>query len=115
MSYTFEKDNLAELNGTSKIINIGDRFSLEEATKIQRQLLTLFGEPGFISQDLEAAYGYGIIAKDSSGKTAVLHVYEGPSGPAIGGNRHQPGITEIAKALQDYIKQAEPADFEYEG
>jgi hypothetical protein len=106
--------NLDLCAGTSKIINIADSFSGEEETKIRGQLLTLFGEPVYNTQNLEDAYSYVVLAADENEKQCILHVYCGSTGSAIGGDNNIQGIYDIAEKLKHYIKQANTTDFEYE-
>ena len=52
------------------------------------------------------------MAIDECGSEHMLSVYEGPSGPAIGGPQT---AHDAAKELIRHIKNAIPADYEYEG
>jgi hypothetical protein len=116
MDYTFSAlREIGLLLGSSKIMNIGIIGSLNDDAKTLGQLITLFGDPLYISPNLENAYEYVIMAADNFGNTWFLSAYCGQSGSAIGGNRSIPGIEAAAQALAEYIKQAKPSDFEYEG
>ena len=99
---------------SSQIMNIGG-FSGEEQTKIYGQLLTLFGEPLYITQNCENAYSYLIMATHSDGTQYVLNVYQGPSGAAIGGGFGISGIQDAAEELACCIRNAETTDFEWVG
>ena len=115
MNFSFQAvKNIKLIAGTSKILSITDSYILEDQAKIQGQLLTLFGEPIFITPDLEQVYQYVILATDSNKNEYILSVYSGKRGPAIGGD-NTPMTLDAAKQLRDYIHQAEPTDFEYEG
>ena len=87
----------------------------ENNAKVQGQLLTLFGEPAYITKDLENAYAYVVIAKIGDSKEIVLSVYCGPTGPAIGGKWGADGVAEAAEKLRTFILVAQPTDYEYEG
>ena len=115
MNYTFEasKDiNLIALTSNlMNIIMIDQRYN-KAATELYGRLLTAFGEPVETSKSLENAYTYVILAKCEDGNKHVLSVYEGPSGPAIGGNKN---AMDAAQALKKHILNAMPADYEYKG
>lgn len=114
--YTFEAvDDLERIFGTSRILRIAKGYSAEEDALIQGQLLTLFGEPAQTSMDLENAYTYVILARDDEGNEYYLSAYAGPSGPAIGGDSSVPGTEDAAEALKDCVREAAPADYEYNG
>jgi len=116
IEFTFKAlDNIEYIFGTGKIMNIVYPWDeIEENVKVFGRLITLFGDPLQITDDLENAYIYVILATHISGRTHILSAYSGPSGPAIGGGRED-GIEEAAEALKRYILQAEPSDFVYEG
>ncbi|MCL2060203.1 MAG: hypothetical protein FWH01_14320 [Oscillospiraceae bacterium] len=118
INYTFEVSNeVNAIAGTSQILNLiyfGPNAS-EDMAIVQGQLLTLFGEPAYITKDLENAYLYIIIATGDNGNTYILSAYSGPSGPAIGGDTSLDGIDEAADKLKEYILSAHPSDYEYEG
>lgn len=78
------------------------------------QLKTLFGEPLYITEDMEDQYAYCILAVSKEGKEVYLHVYNGPSGPAIGG-KHDSDSLAAADELAELITSAEASDYEYEG
>lgn len=72
-----------EIEGTSKIRNISE--TVEGDVLCLGQLKTLFGEPLYMTKNLEEQYTYCIMAVDGEGKEIYLTAYSGPSGPAIGG------------------------------
>jgi len=117
LKYSFEASkNLNLIAGTSKIDNILLLpYSNEEIVKVHGQLLKLFGEPIYITPNLEDSYCYIIVASDNNGKQFILSVYSGSTGPAIGGDQKIEGIQNAAESLKQYILNAEPVDFEYEG
>jgi len=115
MKYTFKaSNNLKLLPPAGKLMNIIDFNSnySEETAKLYGQLFEIFGEPAERSKCIENAYIYVIAAKDEAGSEHMLSVYEGPSGPAIGGSYD---AYDAALELIRYIKNAKPADYEYEG
>jgi len=116
IQWTFEAlDEIEDSFWTSKIMNTTDlRDGPEEWVLMFGRLITLFGEPLEMTEDLENAYTYVILATHVDGEAHVLTVYHGPSGPAIGGH-HQEGVILAAEALRDYILLAEPSDFEWVG
>lgn len=113
MEYTFTKVNDEEkIWGTSKICDIYEIFEYDKQPLAYGQMLTLFGEPLYTTENLENQYSYVIEATDSAGNVLYLNVYSGPSGPSIGG---PDGADDAAKVLVQYIRAAAPADYEYEG
>lgn len=116
--YSFETTNRIDLiRGTSKLLSLrdGHECSGEEATKIFGQILCIFGEPMYISENMEDPFLYCIIAADANGKQFVLTIYHGKTGLSIGGNENIEGICDAALALKQYIKEAVTVDFEYIG
>ncbi len=113
MEYTFAKINDEEkIWGTSKICDIYEIFEYDKQPFAYGQMLTLFGEPLYTTENLENQYSYVIEATDSAGNVLYLSVYSGPSGPSIGGSA---GADDAAKALVQYIRAAAPSDYDYEG
>lgn len=86
-----------------------DMFSLAYG-KLQAR----FGQPIYETQNYENMYRYAICAEPEEGEKIYLYAYNGPTGPAIGGYRDDKRSEDAAKALADYIKEADPADFEAE-
>jgi len=106
--------------GTSRICNIYDYVTYasqfeEKTALVFGQLKFLFGEPLYVSKDLEAQYGYYITAEDENGSEYLLTAYSGPSGPAIGGNAEDEKTCAAAEALAEYIGNAEASDYAYSG
>ncbi len=101
------------LMGTSKIRNIVGYMG-DDGILCLGQLKTLFGEPLYVSPNLEDQYAYCILALDKDGKEVYLHVYSGPTGPAIGGKRDAES-TAAADELAELITSAKASDYEYEG
>ena len=119
--YEFKAESMETLKntmgGTSLIRNMiegGGIDSYEKGILCLGQLKTLFGEPLYITEDLEDQYSYCISATDESGKKIYLHAYSDPSGPAIGGN-HDEDSRQAADELAKLITGAEVTDYDYEG
>lgn len=85
-----------------------------DSWKVFGQMKTLFGEPLYITRNLENQFEYIIEATDEDGTSLILYVYSGSSGPAIGGG-HSERQKEAAAQLVSYIVHAEVSDYEYEG
>ena len=115
MEYSFKASNdLKKMPLTGKLMNIVD-FSpgySEAVAKLHGQLLAVFGEAAYTTKSLENVYCYIIIATGEDGSEHILSLYEGPSGPAIGGEN---SADDAAKALIKHIKSVQPMDYEYEG
>lgn len=119
--YVFKAESMETLTdtmgGTSLIrhmIEIGGPGSYEKGILCLGQLKTLFGEPLYITEDLEDQYAYCISASDENGKKIYLHAYSGPSGPAIGGN-HDEDSRRAADELAGLVTGARVTDYDYEG
>lgn len=119
--YEFQTESMEilkeKMSGTSKIRNIVEGYGEEayyQGILCLGQLKTLFGEPLYITEDLENQYAYCISAANESGKKVYLQVYSGPSGPAIGGNMDGDS-RQAADELAGLITGAEPEDYDYEG
>ena len=115
MKYSFKAINdVKRIPLAGKLINIVDispEYS-KDSTEVYGRLLAAFGQPAYTTMDLEDAYCYVITATDASGNEHVLNVYDGPSGPAIGGEY---SALDAAEQLRQYISTFAPADYEYEG
>lgn len=99
---------------TSKIKSLTGYFPPDESILCLGRLKTLFGEPLYVTKDLENQYAYCILATDKDGKEVYLQVYSGPSGPSIGGN-HDADSMAAADELVEFVAAAEASDYEYEG
>lgn len=75
-------------------------------------LLKLFGLPHSQSYGADEAFESILEARDPTGKTWILTAYEGPSGPAIGGEVRDTSLYVVAEALLQQIEGTPPADFE---
>lgn len=98
----------------SKLMNILDLTPDhgKQAALWYGKLLTAFGKPAYVTNDFEDLYTYIIVATSDSGDRRVFSVYEGPTGPAIGGTDRE---TDAAKAMIEYVKKMQPTDYEAVG
>ena len=111
-----DKERVGEWGGGSHIRSIGNMLTDPTSMVLTYgRLQYLFGEPCYSSDDFEDAYDYFIIGTDEEGNTYHLTAYSGPTGPAIGGDSHDPKLAEVAKELEDYINSADYVDYDYEG
>lgn len=79
------------------------------------RLRALFGEPNYETQNSEDAYSYILFVEPESSKKIYLEVYEGSSGPAIGGLNNAESL-QAAETLKKLIEESEEvADYQYEG
>lgn len=74
------------------------------------QMITLFGQPQTMTENFENQYSYSILAEDENGKIVPLLVYS-----ATIGGLDDDESKQAAKELADYIKSAEPSDYDYVG
>lgn len=104
------------LTGTGKLMNPPFPASMEQfgqnVAAFRGALLHLFGEPLWASYLDDEAFGYAIQATDTKGNSWILSAYQGPSGPAIGGDTRDDSIYPVAEALLRLIEETQPADFE---
>lgn len=108
-AYTFTAlDSDDGVGGTGNLLGLDFR----KSAAIRASLITLFGQPYYETPDAENAYLYVVRAvHKENGKTFLLTCYEGPSGPAIGGDSSIEGIRDAAEALAKRIKAAPFSDF----
>ena len=78
------------------------------------QLKYLFGNPRYITNNLENQFSYIIKAIDENDDYLLLEVYCASSGPAIGGLNDKNSYI-AAQELATYIRQSPTADYEYKG
>lgn len=100
--------------GSEKIRGIYDDEKAEYHSLFIGQVLNLFGEADYTTENNEDLYSKAVCAEDKEGNTIYLEVYYGPSGPAIGGADYRDEeIRKAADELAEVIMAAEPKDFEY--
>lgn len=117
MSYTFQSvGDTGKLAGGSKICNIIDGFADYEKnfSLAYGKIKALFGQPIYETENLENLFSYCVLAKSEDGEEIYLEIYCAGSGPAIGGKQNEVS-KKAAKALVDYIWQAEPVDYDCKG
>lgn len=118
MRYIFKSETMETerqmLPHSSHIREICKDFRLESSALAFGQLKQLFGEPLYMSRNLENQYDYCISATDENNEVVYLTAYSAGSGPAIGGESDVKS-KEAADALVEYISQAKAADYKYEG
>lgn len=74
---------------------------------------TLFGEPNYETLNFEEAYSYILFVEPDSSEKIYLEVYEGSSGPAIGGLNNAERL-QAAETLKKLIEESEEvADYQY--
>jgi len=114
LGYSFRRatDEESKLCGGAKICDIYEIFEYEMFPMAYGQLMTLFGDADFESENLENQYTYNICVIDDEGRENLLMVYSGPTGPSIGGADN---AEKAAEALVELIRKAEPSDYEYTG
>ena len=118
MKYIFKPETIETerqmLLNFSQIRGLCADFRLESSALVFGQLKQLFGEPLYMSRNLEEQYEYCISATDENNEVVYLTAYSAGSGPAIGGGGDEKS-KEAADALAEYISQAQAADYKYEG
>ena len=117
--YMFEKAEVADnfFMASSRICNIYefDANYTKNCAMVLGKLKKLFGEPTYLTDNLEEQFGYFIKAMDEKGNYLFLDVYRGSSGPAIGG-LNDCDSEVAARELATYIRQSQVfVDYDYEG
>ena len=115
MPYTFQSvKDMEKLADSSKLSNFiesfadyGNQFSL-----ICGKIKALFGQPVYETENLENLFLYRILATSEEGEEVYLDIYCAGSGPAVGGMQDEKS-RKAAKALADYVRQAEPVNYAY--
>lgn len=108
----FTKDtSLTEIPASGgKLVNL----ELDPATAYGR-LQALFGKSNYETPNFEDAYAYILYTQPEPDQKLYLEVYEGSSGPAIGGPNTPEG-RKAAKDLKALIENSNAlADYQYEG
>ena len=113
-----ESDAAILLAGLGLDNSCNDKFmsELEDKEKVKVLLArALFGEPNYETQNSEDAYSYILFVEPESSEKIYLEVYEGSSGPAIGGLNNAESL-QAAETLKKLIEESEEvADYQYEG
>ena len=101
---------------TSMPVSSGKLLNLDlEPVIAYGRLRALFGEPNYETENVEDAYSYLLVVEPESSDPIYLEVYEGSSGPAIGGQNDAASL-RAAEALKQLIEESdEVADYQYEG
>lgn len=115
MSYKFQSvKDMEKLIGSSKLCNFiedfadyGNQFSL-----ICGKIKALFDEPIYKTENLENLFSYCILATSEEGEEVYLDIYCAGSGLAVGGMSNEQS-RKAAKALVDFVRQAEPVNYAY--
>lgn len=114
MPYTFQSvKNMEKLTDSSKLCNFiegfsdGNQFSL-----ICGKIKALFGQPIYKTENLENLFSYCILVTLEEAEEVYLNIYCAGSGPAVGG-RSDEKSRKAAKALVDYVRNAEPVNYAY--
>ena len=111
--YKADPDKLPE--GTHNIRGIYNEssYSAKHHSLFIGQLLTLFEDPDYVTDNNEDLLSYVVAAEDTNGNVIYMEVYYGPSGPAIGGLEGE-DYELAAKELERIIKATQATDFEIE-
>ena len=115
MPYTFQSvKNTEKLADSSKLYNFiesfadyGNQFSL-----ICGKIKALFGQPIYETENLENLFFILYFNDIGRGEEVYLDIYCAGSGPAVGGMQDEKS-RRAAKALVDYVWQAEPVNYAY--
>ena len=113
MPYIFQSmKDTEKLTDSSKLYNFiegfadyGNQFSL-----ICGKIKALFGQPIYETENMENLFLYCILATSEEGEEVYLDIYCAGSGPAVGGMPDEKS-RKAAKALVDYVWQAEPVNY----
>ena len=112
MPYTFQSVKSMEiLTDSSKLYNFIEDFSDygNQFSIICGKIKALFGQPIYETKNLENLFSYCILA---TSEEVYLDIYCAGSGLAVGGMSDEKS-RKAAKALVDYVRQAEAIDYAY--
>ena len=115
MPYTFQSvKNMEKLTDSSKLCNFIESFSDygNQFSLICGKIEALFGQPIYKTENLENLFSYCILAASEEVEEVYLNIYCAGSGPAVGGMSDEKS-RKAAKALVDYVRQAEPINYAY--
>ena len=113
MPYTFQAvKDMDQLVGSSKICNLIESFTdcENQFSILCGKIKALFGQPVYQTENMENLFSYCILATSEEGEEVYLDIYCAGSGPAVGGMSSEKS-KKAAKALVDYVWQAEPVDY----
>lgn len=113
MPYTFQAvKDMDQLVGSSKICNLIESFTdcENQFSILCGKIKALFGQPVYQTENMEDLFSYCILATSEEGDEVDLDIYCAGSGPAVGGMSDEKS-RKAAKALVDYIWQAESVDY----
>lgn len=115
-TYEFERNDSSDIDFDEFSIPIGLGGDVLEQVAIFGSLLALFGEPDYLSENLENMYQYSLLAKRSDGKETILLVYSGPTGPSVSCRKKESDMKAgAAYALRELLQETPPMDYSYEG
>lgn len=115
MPYTFQSvKDVEKLADSSKLYNFIEDFADYENqfSLICGKIKGLFGEPVYKTENLENLFSYCILATSEEREEVYLDIYCAGSGPAVGGMQDEKS-RKAAKALADYVQQAEAVNYAY--
>ena len=113
MPYTFRAvKDMDQLTGSGKLCNLIESFADYENqfSLLCGKIKALFGQPVYQTENMENLFSYCILATSEEGEEVYLDIYCAGSGPAVGGMQDEKS-RKAAKALVDYVWQAEPVDY----
>ncbi|MCI8409190.1 MAG: hypothetical protein HFJ09_07985 [Lachnospiraceae bacterium] len=112
--YKFEKCDPQKLpQDRSLICNIYSEETGKKHSLFIGQVMKLFGNPDYMTDNYEDAFSCAVTAKENNGKILYLEIYHGSSGPAISGARND-DTRKAAQALTQIIMESEAVDYEKE-
>lgn len=113
MAYIFQPvKDIEKLTNSSKLYNFIEGFADYENqfSLICGKIKALFGEPIYKTENMENLFSYCILTISEEGEEVYLDIYCAGSGPAVGGMPDEKS-RKAAKALVDYVRQAEPVNY----
>lgn len=114
MAFHFEKVEDYPVQDSGKVYSLSTR-SNEECALCFGTLITLFGEPLYMTRDMENMYAYHIKGVSEEGHVTYLDVYSGSSGPSIGAGDSSEKTLSAARALDELIQNTRSSDYAYTG
>lgn len=113
MAYLFQSiQDMEKVTDSSKLYNFIESFADygNQFCLLYGKIKALFGQPLYETENMENLFSYCILTTSEEGEEIYLDIYCAGSGPAVGGRQDEKS-RKAAKALVDYIWQAEPIDY----
>ena len=111
MKFEFESLQDISMMPSGYFMDFDGIIAQKDTAIIEGKMLTVFGSPIWQSDNYENSFNYIIKATSEDGRSVIFSVYN-MGAIHIGSNQQDDYATEAANALIEYVKSAEPTDYE---